>query len=265
MKVVAGRGPYFAQIPFALLDDPQSSAAHIATYCALRRFTDFGSPKGCFASHKKLAQVAGLSVAAVKRALLWLRDKQWVEWTTKPSGRSNQYTVHNAIAQSELTDRSPVSDQIAQPEPLPRDKELETVTERQKDSTPAAWVRLFAHDWTNLYGGIPSHGEIGKRLKPLIDAHGFEPVRERWQRYLEATEGRYASPTRFAQTYGSWDRPGGAPAQEGYVSIDEARVAFRAAGIPDSWPVNPDGYESRAMLAVAIAVRREKLNTQPVP
>ena len=85
----------------------------------------------------------------------------------------------------------------------------ETKTESSK---PAAWVRALAEHWTTLYGGIPNYGELGKRLKPLVDAHGFEPVQERWQRYLEATEARFASASRFAQTYGSWDRAGGAPA-----------------------------------------------------
>jgi hypothetical protein len=273
MRLSSGRGPYFAQIPFALLDDPTADAESIATYCALRRFTDFGSNKGCFASHKRLAISAGISVRTLKRRLEWLRDNGWINWEggTK-TGRSNNYSVNNStdtslaqeVGHSGLGGRPQTATRVGQPDPLPRDSNQETLTKRQKDSTPAAWVRSLAEDWSNIYGGIPSHGQIGRHLKPLVETHGFEPVQERWRHYLESTEGRFASAARFAQTYGSWDRAGGAPAQESYVSADDARVAFRAAGIPDSWAVNPDGYPSREALNLAIIARRIKLQPESV-
>ena len=142
----------------------------------------------------------------------------------------------------------------------PRKAQAEAEAEAEiKPSTPEAWVRVLGQAWINVYGGIPNYGQIGSNLKPLLDTHPFEVVQERWGHYLESTEARYASPTRFAQTFGSWDRPGGAPPQEGRVSTDEARLAFRAAGIPDTWPVNPDGYQSRVELQVAIDARVTKL------
>lgn len=129
-----------------------------------------------------------------------------------------------------------------------------------------SWVQELGKDWVSQYKGEAPYGEIGKRLKPLVEAEGFEPVQARWRFYLGATEGRYASPTRFAQTYGAWDRAGGAPAQEARISADDARVAFRAAGIPDSWAINPDGYWSREELDRAVAVRVAKLkNNEGAP
>lgn len=259
MRVSAGRGPFFAQVPFALLDDPESDAASIATYCALRRFTDFGAESGCRASIATLAKVAGLGRSALKQRLQWLQDAGWIAWTSgKEAGKPSRYIVHASLEGSRLatTPQPPDDHPVVATRPQQRDSNRETST---KTSTPAAWVRPLAEDWATAYGGIPNYGQIGKRLKPLVDAHGFELVREHWRRYLEATEGQYASPERFAQTYGSWDRAGGAPAQEGYVSPEDARVAFRAAGIPDTWAINPDGYPSREALTLAIVARKAKL------
>lgn len=257
MKVVSGRGPYFAQIPFALLDDPKADAATIATYCALRRFTDFGSDQGCRAGLNRLAKTAGLGRSALWDRLQRLKEMGWVEWDPGV-GKPSRYRVHASLDPS-ATRTTPVrsaDDHPSATRTQPRDSNQETKTEISK---PAAWVRSLSEDWTKTYGGIPNCGELGKRLKPLVEEHGFEPVREHWQNYLEATEGRFASPSRFAQTYGSWDRAGGAPAQEGRISKEEARAAFHAAGIPDSWAVNPEGYESREQLNVALAARLAKL------
>lgn len=268
MKVVAGRGPYFAQIPFTLLDDPNTDGFTIATYCALRRFADFGADSGCFASHRTLAVVAGISEKALRDRIQWLANAGWVTWESgAATGKTNRYTIHasleGSVAATEGVGRAYRGGRSQKPRGVgsrhrqPKDSSTrETTTETSK---PAAWVRTLAEDWGNIYGGIPNYGELGKRLKPLVEQHGFEPVQERWQHYLEATEGRYASPSRFAQTYGSWDRAGGAPAQEARISPEDARVAFRAAGIPDSWALNPDGYWSRDELERAVAVRVAKL------
>jgi len=132
MRVGSGQGPFFAQIPFALLDDPAADAETIATYCALRRFTDFGSDKGCFASHSRLAKVAGTSVATVKRRLEWLRSAGWIDWAGA-LGRSNRYavnqtqvTVSEEVAQAERGRSVRVSHPLGQAEPLPRDSNRET-------------------------------------------------------------------------------------------------------------------------------------------
>ena len=148
MRVTSGQGPFFAQIPFALLDDPATDAETIATYCALRRFTDFGSEKGCFASHSRLAAVAGTSIATLKRRLEWLRSAGWIGWEGA-LGRSNRYAVNQTqvrvsegVAQGERGTQVRVTHPLAQGEPLPRDSNRETKdTKKHIPSTALALKR----------------------------------------------------------------------------------------------------------------------------
>ncbi len=118
-----------------------------------------------------------------------------------------------------------------------------------------SWVAALGSSWARAYGGEPPFGQIGRHCRQLVDAHGLEVVALRWANYLHATEARYASPARFAQTFGAWAVPGG----DGRVTEDAARVAFRAAGIPDTWAAPPEGYPNHAALAEAIRVRLGKL------
>jgi hypothetical protein len=66
------------------------------------------------------------------------------------------------------------------------------------------WLTPFGDDWREAYGGDPSWGEMARVLKQPVDVLGSEEVRTRWRMYLGQTEGRFASPTRFAQTIGVW-------------------------------------------------------------
>ena len=66
------------------------------------------------------------------------------------------------------------------------------------------WLTPFGADWTEAYGGDPSWGELAKVLKKPVDDLGAPEVRTRWRLYLGQTEGRFASPTRFAQTVVVW-------------------------------------------------------------
>ena len=66
------------------------------------------------------------------------------------------------------------------------------------------WLTPFGDDWTEAYGGAPSWGELARVLKQPVAALGEAEVRSRWRLYLGQTDGRYASPTRFAQTIGVW-------------------------------------------------------------
>lgn len=151
------------------------------------------------------------------------------------------------------------------PKKAQAEAEAEAEVEKSKPSRLAAgdpWVVELAKDWATQYHGTAPFGQIGKHLKPLVETEGFEPVRERWQLYLSATEARYASPARFSQTFGSWDRPGGAPAADTPISEEEARVIARAKGVPNNFAMNPEGYRSRADLEIAIAARLAKVKTE---
>lgn len=66
------------------------------------------------------------------------------------------------------------------------------------------WLTGFAADWREAYEGEPSFGEMARVLRQPVEALGEPEVRRRWRLYLGQTEGRFASPTRFAQTIGVW-------------------------------------------------------------
>ncbi len=69
------------------------------------------------------------------------------------------------------------------------------------------WSAEACDDWIERFGGTAPGGQIGKHVKPLVDKHGWEYVRHAWKGYLVATEGQFANPARFAQTFGEWSRP----------------------------------------------------------
>lgn len=89
------------------------------------------------------------------------------------------------------------------PETLPeRSLESRVLTNSAKGAEN--WVRVLASLWRAQYDGEPSFGVIGKHCKPLFEAHGLDKLRAHWITYLKATPGQYASPARFAQTFGEW-------------------------------------------------------------
>lgn len=60
-------------------------------------------------------------------------------------------------------------------------------------------------DWTaGTNGGLIPPGRVGKALKLLVTRESWEKVRPAWQHYLKVTTIQYASPERFAATYGEW-------------------------------------------------------------
>lgn len=98
--------------------------------------------------------------------------------------------------------------------------ERETEREQRRDRVPApraavpakTWSVEACDDWIGRFGGVAPGGTIGKNLKPLVDKHGWPTVRAAWKSYLEQAEAQYASPSRFAATFGRWsgavpDRP----------------------------------------------------------
>lgn len=74
------------------------------------------------------------------------------------------------------------------------------------------WLTPFGQEWRARYGGEPPWGRLGSALSPLCEKHGAERVLRAWSAYLSATEGEFASPQRFASTFGRWD--GTAPASQ---------------------------------------------------
>lgn len=90
--------------------------------------------------------------------------------------------------------------------------QTQTQTQESKD-----WVRGLGREWRDTYGGEPAYGQIGRACKKLVAEHGLDQVAVRWRNYLRATEARYASPSRFAQTYGSWGNEKQVPQHHSYT------------------------------------------------
>lgn len=66
------------------------------------------------------------------------------------------------------------------------------------------WTKEACDDWQARYGGAAPGGWIGRALKSLVEKESWPAVRAAWQNYLGQTPGTYASPVRFAATYGEW-------------------------------------------------------------
>lgn len=84
-------------------------------------------------------------------------------------------------------------------------KEIPNVSAKSSAKSPS-WLGRFAAEWRSRFGegSQPPWGAMGRALKPLIAECGIDEVRKRWANYLVSAEARYASPQRFAMTFGAW-------------------------------------------------------------
>jgi hypothetical protein len=111
------------------------------------------------------------------------------------------------------------------------DEQRERLKGRERERR-ASWTAEACDDWNARFGewdeekqqmvGSPPGGRIGKALKPLVSLHGWEIVRPRWRYYLSQSEAKFASPERFAATFGDWSMLHGLGAPE--LSMSDADV-----------------------------------------
>jgi hypothetical protein len=104
----------------------------------------------------------------------------------------------------------------------------------ERDPPVVAWSREACDDWISRFGGTAPGGQIGKAMKPLVDRHGWAAVRAAWQSYLGQTEAEYASPARFASTFGRWSG-GEAPV------AGKSTVAQRTIANLEGWVAGKEG------------------------
>lgn len=109
------------------------------------------------------------------------------------------------------------------------------------------WLTPFGDAWRARYGGELAWSRAGSAFSPLREEHGAERVLRAWVRYVAATEAQFASPQRFASTFGQWD--GTAPPAERPI---DARGAARQ-NVPA--PAAPDP-EFRARYEASMRRRR---------
>jgi hypothetical protein len=105
--------------------------------------------------------------------------------------------------------------------------------EGERDSAaPAAaaskttWLTPFGDIWKRSYGGAIGWGEAARAMKPLVDEHGSPAVEYAFERYCSQTEARFATTTRFSQTYGTWVN-GHARSNGKMSSFDQAKLMYQ--------------------------------------
>ncbi len=166
-------------------------------------------------SATKLAVYCGVSVEDMKRiwpgiSACWKPAAQrgFIVNPRLEKERQKQASYRKSQSQKALTRQA--SPKLASAEPLPSSPSS-SPSPKHKPSSPKAtggsWLSPFLKAWTATYGGNANAGRLAKSLKPLTEAHAPGEVLDHWTRYLAATEARYASPERFAETFGSWAKP----------------------------------------------------------
>lgn len=89
--------------------------------------------------------------------------------------------------------------------PTPVSEKAGTTTTLVEKPTKVTWLTPFAEAWQAKCGGKMPMGPASKYLRPLHDQYGADQVLTHWRHYLAATDCQYASPARFASTFGAWD------------------------------------------------------------
>jgi hypothetical protein len=88
----------------------------------------------------------------------------------------------------------------------PRSPETETETEKKSSQKKLTWLTPFADHWQRRCGN-PPFGKLASALAPLHKEHGAPETLARWSRYLDATDPKFCSVHRFAETFNSWVEP----------------------------------------------------------
>lgn len=117
------------------------------------------------------------------------------------------------------------------------------ITEKQlpaKPEIPSGWSREACDDWVKRFKGTAPGGQIGKNLKPLVERHGWPFVRAAWLFYLSQSDAEYASPSRFAQTFGKWSAAVGPTPSEQAERVAERMAAPRIKALEPSRAATPE-------------------------
>lgn len=96
-SVRRGRPVPFAQVPHALIDDPDIDVYALAVYVALRRAADFTEPHEARIGQERIAEIAGCSVPTMRDRRDLLVEKGWIDYESgKKNWKCNRYLVHAA-------------------------------------------------------------------------------------------------------------------------------------------------------------------------
>ncbi len=214
---------------------------------ALRLHDPYPDSGGATPGYRRLAELTGLKAQTIWNRLTALAKAGHIE--RRRVGRlAVYYIMPPHLLTGEYTSGSDSYSPASRPEAttptqhLPKlvtqEKELDTkpcARRNRRAGNPASqpttsggagrptWLTPFVDVWIETYGGKPPYGQLAKALKPLVDEYGHEQVLAHWRAYCSRTEARFASPARFAQTFGTWaPRP-----RREYMTPEEFR-AFEA-------------------------------------
>lgn len=136
--------------------------------------------------------------------------------------------------------RAGVTDDAGEPSVSEQRETLaqQTTSPKGTDAARTTWLTPYWDAWVATYGGKPPAGPLAKALKPLHDEHWPEKTLVHWRNYLMSTEARFASPVKFAATFGSWSSarvtdlpPGVKPDDRIYDDNGQPTEAGRAMGL----------------------------------
>jgi hypothetical protein len=93
-------------------------------------------------------------------------------------------------------------------ERLTRERDRDREEEQRTGTTDrrATWLTPFAEKWSQRCGN-PPYGKLASALGGLVKLHGAPETESRWSRYLDATDPKFCSVHRFAETFNSWAPP----------------------------------------------------------
>ena len=127
------------------------------------------------------------------------------EWVAKRIGATSPVDLNLLVEAGFLAvDRrkQPASERRAERLPRDRDRDKRSIPDRRADT----WLTPFADHWQRRCGN-PPYGKLASVLAPLHKEHGAPETLARWSRYLDATDPKFASAHRFAETFNTWAEP----------------------------------------------------------
>ena len=99
--------------------------------------------------------------------------------------------------------------------------------DEEKKKARVTWLTPFFELWERKLGGRMRAGQAATELRPLVEQHTEAIVLKHLEAYLDATEPRFVSLSKFAETFGTWN---GRPHQR---SLMETRANSGRVQAPD--------------------------------
>lgn len=114
-------------------------------------------------------------------------------------------TVYLLVNYEHYQGNDPIRETPAETAKEPPERHRRDKTEAVKQ-VRTTWMTPFADLWSARCGN-PPFGKLAAVLGPLVQTHEAPEVLNRWSRYLSATDPKFCSVHRFAETFNTWAEP----------------------------------------------------------